>query len=428
MAQIEPLKRDELPELEGLFGAYEQIMGLVPTTVLTMARMPGLVEAYAGLALPAAMNGLIGEDLAQMCANVTSAAAGCRYCQAHTIAHAEHLGVPATKLDELWSWETSDHFTDAERAALTIAYHAGMHPNAVTDDDVARAREHFTDDQLTAIVAVCSLFGFLNRWNDTVATQLEAPAWVAATDHLRPQGWHVGRHEGPDAPAAPALDAVARPPASEAAGSASGPRIAPLDPAELADRAEGFALIEAYMGFVPTSLFTMARVPGLLDGFGTLARTVFLSPLLPDDLVQMCANVTSAAAGCRYCQAHTIAHAEHLGVPATKLDELWSWETSDHFTDAERTALTLAYHAGMHPNAVTDADFDRAREHWSEEQLVALVAVCAVFGFLNRWNDTMATQLEAVPLASAERHLGPRGWEPGKHAVADRSGASRPTR
>jgi alkylhydroperoxidase family enzyme len=194
VAQIEPLEQDELPDLEGLFGAYEQIMGLVPTTVLTMARMPGLVQAYAGMALPAAMNGLIGEDLAQLCANVTSAAAGCRYCQAHTVAHAEHLGVPAAKLDELWSWDTSDHFTDAERSALTLAYHAGMHPNAVTDADFASARRHFDDDQLTAIVAVCSLFGFLNRWNDTVATELEAVPLASAERHLASRGWEPGKH------------------------------------------------------------------------------------------------------------------------------------------------------------------------------------------------------------------------------------------
>jgi hypothetical protein len=44
------------------------------------------------------------------------------------------------------------------------------------------------------------------------------------------------------------------------------------------------------------------------------------------------------------------------------------------------------------------------------------VAVCAGFGFLNRWNDTMATTLEAEPLDSAQRLLEPQGWDVGKHA------------
>ncbi len=107
MSRIDPLPREALPDLAPVFGAYEQIMGFVPNTVFTMARVPGLVEGYAGLALAAAMNGLIPESLAQMVANVTSAAGGCRYCQAHSAAHATKLGVPDEKLAELWSFETS---------------------------------------------------------------------------------------------------------------------------------------------------------------------------------------------------------------------------------------------------------------------------------------------------------------------------------
>ncbi len=174
-------------------------------------------------------------------------------------------------------------------------------------------------------------------------------------------------------------------------------RIAPIPPEQLADYAEGFAAVEAFMGFVPSSLSVMARVPGLLDGFTRLTATVFLNDLLPIDLKQLIGSMASAGAGCRYCQAHTAAHAEHLGVAGEKLAELWSFETSDRFDDAERAALRLAFHSGQHPNAVTDADIDACRAHWTDEQIVAIVAVCAVFGYLNRWNDTMATTLEAVP-------------------------------
>jgi hypothetical protein len=39
----------------------------------------------------------------------------------------------------------------------------------------------------------------------------------------------------------------------------------------------------------------------------------------------------------------------------------------------------------------------------------------ALFGFMNRWNDTMATPLEAEPLEVGEKHLAGRGWEVGKH-------------
>ena len=135
----------------------------------------GCSDAYAGLAAAVGMNDLISEELTQMVANITSTASGCRYCQAHTVAHAEHIGVEPAKLADLWSFETSAHFNDAERLPRAdLAMHAGQHPNAVTETDFEECRRcYYTDDQITAIIAVCAMFGFLNRWNDTMAHTLE---------------------------------------------------------------------------------------------------------------------------------------------------------------------------------------------------------------------------------------------------------------
>lgn len=193
-------------------------------------------------------------------------------------------------------------------------------------------------------------------------------------------------------------------------------RIPPVERSELAAYEEGFRLVEAVMGFVPGSLFTMVRVPGLLDGFMALSRAVFVTDLLDPALKQMVAAMASAGAGCRYCQAHAAAHAAHLGVDDAKLAELWSFETSERFDEAERAALRLAFHSGQHPNAVTDDDIEACRRHWTDDQIAAIVAVCALFGYLNRWNDTMATTLEETPATIANRVLAPQGWEPGKHA------------
>jgi len=41
--------------------------------------------------------------------------------------------------------------------------------------------------------------------------------------------------------------------------------------------------------------------------------------------------------------------------------------------------------------------------------------VIAVFGFLNRWNDTMATPLEEEPAEVGEKYLARGGWTAGKH-------------
>jgi hypothetical protein len=48
---------------------------------------------------------------------------------------------------------------------------------------------------------------------------------------------------------------------------------------------------------------------------------------------------------------------------------------------------------------------------------VDIVAVISVFGFLNRFNDTMATKLEASPIEAGKRFLAKKGWSVGKHAA-----------
>ncbi len=54
-------------------------------------------------------------------------------------------------------------------------------------------------------------------------------------------------------------------------------------------------------------------------------------------------------------------------------------------------------------------------KHFSEPQIVELTAVVSLYGFLNRWNDSMATPLEEKPLEFAKKHLSGAGWEAGKH-------------
>lgn len=193
-------------------------------------------------------------------------------------------------------------------------------------------------------------------------------------------------------------------------------RIDPLSRHELEEFEPGFVMVEQVMGFVPNSMFTMARVPGLLRSFQSLAGTILMNGLISPELTQMVAQVASTAAGCRYCQAHTAHSAERLGVSEEKLTDLWLFETSDHFDAAERAALRLAFHAGSQPNVATEEDFAACAEHFDEAQISAIVATISLFGYLNRWNDTMATDLEASPTRFGERVLAPNGWQAGKHA------------
>jgi len=195
------------------------------------------------------------------------------------------------------------------------------------------------------------------------------------------------------------------------------PHVEPLAPEALPEDLQPILkAAESAMGYVPNSLLTMGRWPELTRAFAGLLGTVNLGGVLPRELKELVSFVASRAAGCRYCQAHTSELAARSGVPTEKVQDAFAFETSERFDERERAALRLARDAALVPPAVTDAHFEELRRHFDEREILELVAQIALFGFLNRWNDTLATELEASPLRFAREHLGTRGWDAGKHA------------
>jgi uncharacterized peroxidase-related enzyme len=194
--------------------------------------------------------------------------------------------------------------------------------------------------------------------------------------------------------------------------------VKPLARSDLPGLEEIFQVYDDTLSFVPNSLYTMARRPAILRTFSELITAVYRSGTVPMALKPLVALISSTAAGCRYCQAHETVDAQMRGVPTEKIAAVWEFETSPLFTEAERAALRFARDASLIPNAVTPEHFAELRRHWDDGQIVELLAVISLFGYLNRWNDTMATDLETIPARFADETIGPAGWEPGKHASA----------
>ena len=178
---------------------------------------------------------------------------------------------------------------------------------------------------------------------------------------------------------------------------------------------ELFRLYDETMSFVPNSLFTMARRPDILRAFSELITRIWRTGTVPVGLKPLIAIVASTAAGCRYCQAHETVDAKMRGVDEAKIAEIWDFERSPRYSEAERAALRFARDASVVPNAVTPEHFAHLPRPWHDGEFVELLSVVGLFGFLNRWNDSMATDLEEIPTAFAGRTIGPHGWEPGKH-------------
>ncbi|MDQ3510209.1 MAG: carboxymuconolactone decarboxylase family protein, partial [Pseudomonadota bacterium] len=98
-----------------------------------------------------------------------------------------------------------------------------------------------------------------------------------------------------------------------------------------------------------------------------------------------------------------------------RLHAIWQYRDSPLFTEAERAAFDFAVAASSVPNAVDDAIAEALHAHWTDEEIVEILGVISLFGFLNRWNDSMGTTLESGASTLASEHLGDSGWESGKH-------------
>ena len=182
------------------------------------------------------------------------------------------------------------------------------------------------------------------------------------------------------------------------------PRVKPVAPEALSEQVRlVMEQTEALMGFTPQDALTMAHLPAVMQAALGLTKAIYTAGGIGSDLKRLIGLVSSAAAGCQYCTGHTAFASERHGVSASKLEGVWEFETHPEFSEAERAALRVAFHAGQTPNAVTDEMFGNLGAYFSTEQQLEIVAVIALFGFLNRWNSTLAMELEFLPSQALAR-------------------------
>ena len=179
---------------------------------------------------------------------------------------------------------------------------------------------------------------------------------------------------------------------------------------DFADFEELFKGVEAFMGYVPNAHLTMAEKPELLKAFSNLAMTIFQSNSIDMQTKQLIALASSLSSGCKYCQAHTSHGAERAGADKKKIAEILKYKESTSYSEEERAILDLAFASGRTPNESNEVHFQELKKYFSDDQIIDIVSVISMFGFLNRWNDTLGTKLENVPKGFVEEKLKPLGW------------------
>ena len=186
--------------------------------------------------------------------------------------------------------------------------------------------------------------------------------------------------------------------------------IGDTDRKSLEEFEELFKMVESFMGYLPNAHLTMSERPELLKAFSVLAGAVFQSDGLDAGTKQLIALASSLSAGCKYCQAHTSHGAERAGIEEKKIADILNYSESEQFSESEKAVLDLAFAAGKVPNSSNQRHFDELIKYYSKKEIVDIVSVISLFGFLNRWNDTLGTALEDVPENFVNDKLKPLGW------------------
>ena len=195
MPLVNPLPSNHDDETQKLAAFFNETLGFCPNSVLTMQHRPAISKAFINLNMAVMENnGRVTSALKRIIGWVSSNAAGCRYCQAHTIRAAERYGAEQEQLDNIWDYKKHPSFSNAERVALDFSLAASVIPNAVTENIKTELYQYWDEGEIVEMLGVISLFGYLNRWNDSMGTTLEEGAIESATLYLGKHNWEIGKH------------------------------------------------------------------------------------------------------------------------------------------------------------------------------------------------------------------------------------------
>ena len=169
MPIIDPLEEDQIePALREHVQFFKGPLGVVPNSVRTMARRPDIARAFTDLNI-AVMEcaGKVTPEFKRLIGFATSMVSGCRYCQAHTVLGSERFGTTEERLNSIFDYARSPHFTSAEKAALDFAFAAAEIPNGVTDEHAENLRANWSDEDLVEWVPrlrTCQRRPVRNTW------------------------------------------------------------------------------------------------------------------------------------------------------------------------------------------------------------------------------------------------------------------------
>ncbi|MDG4857785.1 carboxymuconolactone decarboxylase family protein [Streptomyces sp. T-3] len=133
-----------------------------------------------------------------------------------------------------------------------------------------------------------------------------------------------------------------------------------------------------------------ALIPGSLAPIMALVKSTTTAGV-PATTLELVGLRVSQINGCSFCVGAHADNAKKLGDTDERLHAVAAWHEAPYFTDTERAALALAEavtRLSDRSDPVPDAVWDEAADHFTEQELAALIMSIGMVNFFNRLNVT----------------------------------------
>jgi alkylhydroperoxidase family enzyme len=150
-------------------------------------------------------------------------------------------------------------------------------------------------------------------------------------------------------------------------------------------------------------------VPNLLN----LPFSLFGIGGAPKEIVGIGMYVSSRAAECSYCSAHTASFSLRRGVSTEKVAQ--ALVGGKAFTPGELATIAVARSLARIPSELVKAECQALENCFTPVEAEWIVLGIAMMGFLNKFMDAVGVELESSTVAEVTSTIGSgAGWSPGK--------------
>ena len=176
MARISKVERNAVSvETAALFDKVFAQRGNVPNMFRVMAHRPEIFSTMQAHFAAVLNTGTVPTKLKELIIVRTSQVNETPYCLASHTKLARKLGWNDDQLAHLADWATRSDFTPAEKAALRLAETVTRNAHALTDEQFAELRSHYSEGEIVELLCAIGLFNYFNRFNDALQMEPTKP-------------------------------------------------------------------------------------------------------------------------------------------------------------------------------------------------------------------------------------------------------------